>query len=114
MAVSIPHKKYFRIGEVSSLTGLEPHVLRFWETEFRELSPRKDGGNQRLYTHQDVETILEIKRLLYEEHFTIAGARKRLEEPEGGAQSDSVADEFLKERLRGVKEELEAIRKLLL
>jgi DNA-binding transcriptional MerR regulator len=73
--VEIPNKLYFRIGDVSKLAGVEPYVLRFWESEFPMLNPKKSGTNQRLYRRKDVETILEIKHLLYEKRFTIEGAR---------------------------------------
>ncbi len=74
----IPDKQYFKIGEVSDLTQLEPYVLRYWETEFKMIRPVRFGSNQRMYRRKDVEIILEIKKLLYEEGFTIAGARKKL------------------------------------
>ncbi len=74
----IPDKQYFKIGEVSGLTKLEPYVLRYWETEFKAIRPVRFGFNQRMYRRKDVETILEIKKLLYDEGFTIAGARKKL------------------------------------
>src|SRR5438309_8781796 len=75
----IPDKLYFRIGEVSRLAGVKPYVLRYWETEFPAIAPRKSGTGHRLYRRKDVETVLEIKRLLYEKRFTIEGARKALE-----------------------------------
>ena len=75
----IPDKLYFRIGEVSRLAGVKSYVLRFWETEFPGLSPRKSGRDHRLYRRKDVELVFEIKRLLYEKRFTIEGARKHLE-----------------------------------
>jgi DNA-binding transcriptional MerR regulator len=75
----IPDKLYFRIGEVARLAGIKPYVLRFWETEFPTLGPRKSGTGHRLYRRKDVELVLEIKRLLYEKRFTIEGARKTLE-----------------------------------
>ena len=75
----IPDKLYFRIGEVARLAGIKPYVLRFWETEFPGLGPKKSGTGHRLYRRKDVETVLEIKRLLYEQRFTIEGARKFLE-----------------------------------
>src|SRR5271170_6535486 len=75
----IPDKLYFRIGEVARLAGIKPYVLRFWETEFSSLGPRKSGTGHRLYRRKDVELVLEIKRLLYEQRFTIEGARKFLE-----------------------------------
>jgi DNA-binding transcriptional MerR regulator len=75
----IPDKLYFRIGEVARLAGIKPYVLRFWETEFAALGPRKTGTGHRLYRRKDVELVLEIKRLLYEKRFTIEGARRFLE-----------------------------------
>jgi len=74
----IPNKLYFKIGEVARLTGVKPYVLRYWETEFTGLGPKKSGTNQRQYRRKDVELVLEIKRLLYEKRFTIEGARKHL------------------------------------
>ena len=74
----IPNKQYFKIGEVSTLTQLEAYVLRYWETEFKMIRPVRFGSNQRMYRRKDVEIIFEIKKLLYEEGFTIAGARKKL------------------------------------
>src|ERR1700674_2977091 len=74
----IPDKLYFRIGEVARLAGIKPYVLRFWETEFPSLGPRKSGTGHRLYRRKDVELVLEIKRLLYDQRFTIEGARKFL------------------------------------
>ena len=78
-AQEIPDKLYFRIGEVARLAGIKPYVLRFWETEFPTLGPKKTGTGHRLYRRRDVELVLEIKRLLYEKRFTIEGARKTLE-----------------------------------
>lgn len=74
----IPDKIYFRIGEVARLVGVPPYVLRYWETEFPEIAPKKFGTNHRQYRRKDVETVLEIKRLLYDRRFTIEGARKHL------------------------------------
>jgi len=71
----IPNKLYFRIGEVARLTGVKPYVLRYWETEFPMLHPKKSGTNHRLFRRKDVELLLEIKTLLYEKRFTIEGAR---------------------------------------
>jgi DNA-binding transcriptional MerR regulator len=75
---SIPEKSLFRIGEVSRLTATKTFVLRYWETEFPTLQPAKSPSGHRLYRREDIETVFEIKRLLYEEGFTIAGARKHL------------------------------------
>ena len=77
-AVVIPEKLYFRIGEVAELCRLPAYVLRFWETEFPQLKPVKSSTGQRMYRHKDVESVLHIKKLLYEEGFTIAGARQHL------------------------------------
>src|ERR1700753_1406885 len=74
----IPDKLYFKIGEVSELLGVEPYVLRYWETEFAVLSPKKSGTGHRLYRRKDVELLLRIKHLLYEKKFTIEGARQAL------------------------------------
>src|SRR6202790_5796536 len=78
-AEEIPDKLYFRIGEVARLAAIKPYVLRFWETEFAGLGPKKSGTGHRLYRRKDVELVLEIKRLLYDQRFTIEGARKLLE-----------------------------------
>ncbi|MFL6466904.1 MAG: MerR family transcriptional regulator [Pyrinomonadaceae bacterium] len=77
-AVMIPEKIYFKIGEVCDIVGVQAHVLRYWETEFSMLSPQKNRSGQRSYRRKDVETALRIKQLLYDEMFTIAGARKKL------------------------------------
>ena len=76
----IPNKLYFKIGEVAHLVGVEPYVLRYWETEFPDIHPVKSKTNQRLYRRKDLETVLKIRTLLYKEGFTIEGARKRIRE----------------------------------
>jgi DNA-binding transcriptional MerR regulator len=85
-SVEIPEKAYYRIGEVSRLTATKAFVLRYWETEFPMLQPIKSSKGQRRYRRQDIETVLAIKRLLYDEGFTIAGARRYLKEGNGGGQ----------------------------
>ncbi len=75
----IPNKLFFKIGEVCEITDTQPYVLRYWESEFPALAPAKNSSGQRIYRRRDIETILRIKQLLYEEGFTIAGAKKRLE-----------------------------------
>lgn len=75
----IPDKLYFRIGEVARLAGIKPYVLRFWETEFPALDPKKSGTGHRLFRRKEVQLVLEIKRLLYEKRYTIEGARKFLD-----------------------------------
>src|SRR6185503_2496913 len=74
-------KLYYRIGEVSEIVGVQPHVLRYWETEFRTIRPQKSSKGQRVYSRRDVEKLLRVKDLLKNQGFTIAGARKRLSEP---------------------------------
>ncbi len=88
-AREIPEKSLFRIGEVSRLTATKAFVLRYWESEFPVLQPVKSPSGHRLYRREDIETIFEIKRLLYDEGFTIAGARKHLAEQNGGEQEAS-------------------------
>lgn len=76
--MQIPDKMFFRIGEVSGITGVKPYVLRYWESEFRLLRPSKNKSGQRVYRRRDVETVIEIKELLHQRKFTIAGAKKWL------------------------------------
>ncbi len=83
----LPVKLYYRIGEVSEIVGVEPHVLRYWETEFRSIRPQKSRKGQRIYSRRDVDKLLKVKDLLYAHGFTIAGARKRLRE--GGAEPET-------------------------
>ncbi len=91
-----PSKLFYRIGEVSRLTGLEPHVLRYWESEFPQLKPDKGMSGQRLYKKKDVDHVLRIKRLLYNEGYTISGARRKLKgkEEEVGTVLDSATKEL--------------------
>ena len=79
MQKQIPNKLFFKIGEVCKITDTQPYVLRYWESEFPSLAPAKNSSGQRIYRRRDIETVLRIKQLLYEEGFTIAGAKKRLE-----------------------------------
>ncbi len=76
---SLPPKLYFRIGEVAGLVGVEPHVLRYWEREFRSIRPTKSAKGQRVYSRRDVENLMRVRELLYAEGFTIAGAKKKLQ-----------------------------------
>ena len=118
----IPDKLYFKIGEVSRITGVEPYVLRYWESEFPTIQPVK-LRNQRRYRKRDIESILEIRRLLYEERFTIAGARKRLKDgrrEERGERSEAVpqlelelASPEARKLVEHVKKELAIIRGML-
>ena len=92
MADAIPRKLFYKIGEVCQLTGTQPYVLRFWESEFPQLAPTKSRTGQRLYRRKDIDLVLEIKTLLYQEGFTIAGARKKLGMPEGQQGIDDLFD----------------------
>ena len=88
---AIPAKRYFTIGEVSELCGVKPHVLRYWEQEFTQLKPLKRRGNRRYYQHHEVLLIRRIRELLYEQGFTISGARNRLDESLSAASARSAA-----------------------
>jgi len=114
-AVAIPDKLYFRIGEVSEMAQTKPYVLRYWETEFPTLKPVKSRSGHRLYRRQDVETIFEIKRLLYEKGFTIAGARKQLagNSREAAEQKHLFRSTLDGMQLRSIKRELESILTIL-
>ena len=111
MAVVIPDKLYFKIGEVSSLLDLKPHVLRYWETEFDILNPGKAPSRHRLYRRKDVELLLQIKQLLHIEGYTIEGARKKLKqrEPEPRARPDAEYSETLLK----IRDELISLRDML-
>lgn len=100
-------KIYYRIGEVAEIVGVEPHVLRYWETEFRSVRPQKSAKGQRVYTRGHIETLLKVKELLYGHRFTIAGARARLRQ--GGVEPAGTDDPSVEEAQR-LKETLLAIR----
>ncbi|MAE96219.1 MAG: MerR family transcriptional regulator [Deltaproteobacteria bacterium] len=111
-------KIYYRIGEVSRITDVKPYVLRYWESEFRWMAPAKSRSKQRLYRKRDIEVIQLIKRLLYEERFTIAGARKKLRELGVGRALDApqlemALEEDPRAQLRRIRNELQEIRGLL-
>lgn len=118
-AAAIPDKLFFRIGEASRLLGLPPHVLRYWEKEFPALAPEKSSGGQRLYRRKDLELLLMIKHLLYEQKFTIAGARQYLAQrrnrPGVGRSSQQQASLFgdAGAGLRQIRQELAALIELL-
>ena len=98
MRAQLPPKLYYRIGEVAGILGVEPHVLRYWETEFRSVRPQKSAKGQRVYSRRDVETLLKVKELLYAHRFTIEGARKKLRE--GGVEPTDPGDPTLVEARR--------------
>jgi DNA-binding transcriptional MerR regulator len=92
MDFQIPDKLYYKIGEVAKFTGVKTHVLRYWETEFKAIRPNKSRSNQRLYRKRDVDLILHLKDLLYNQGFTIAGARKKLREKSPKKVATSAAE----------------------
>jgi len=125
---AIPGKRYFTIGEVSDLCGVKPHVLRYWEQEFPQLKPVKRRGNRRYYQHEDVVMVRRIRSLLYDQGFTIGGARQRLKDqlklgseiPETIAQAPSANAPMHQQepvtrgtQIRQVRDELESLLKLL-
>jgi DNA-binding transcriptional MerR regulator len=96
-------KRYFRIGEVSRIVGVEPYVLRYWESEFPQIRPNRANTNQRTYQKKDLEVIMEIKRLLYEEKLTIEGARQKLrQKKEGGGLVDRAIIAEIKGNLQDI------------
>ena len=97
MAKQVPQKLFYKIGEVCELTDTQPYVLRFWESEFPQLAPQKNRSGQRMYRREDIATVERIKALLYDEGFTIAGARKRLESDETGEPATSPEADVLPE-----------------
>lgn len=104
----IPAKRYFTIGEVSELCGVKPHVLRYWEQEFNQLKPVKRRGNRRYYQHHEVLLVRRIRELLYNQSFTISGARNRLDE--GGAIELAAVDaNELPKKATGLRGELQAV-----
>lgn len=104
----IPAKRYFTIGEVSELCSVKPHVLRYWEQEFSNLNPVKRRGNRRYYQRHDVLMIRQIRSLLYDQGFTIGGARQRLEGESGKAET-SITGQVIKQ----VRQELEEVLSIL-
>ena len=110
----IAKKMYYSIGEVCALTGLKPHVLRYWESQFAVLNPTKNRAGNRVYRSKEIETILLVKHLLYDEKYTIEGANQRLLDMRGegvlqGERQDVLGPEFLD----GITKELEGLRKIL-
>jgi DNA-binding transcriptional MerR regulator len=110
-ASPVPDKAYFRIGEVARILGVKPYVLRYWESEFKTIRPQKSRSQQRLYRRRDVELLLRIKKLLYEERFTIAGARRKLRD-EGGADIELNESDAPEERAPTSKPNRELLNRL--
>jgi DNA-binding transcriptional MerR regulator len=114
---TIPEKLYYKIGEVSQITGIEPYVLRYWESEFKIINPVRTNSKQRLYRKRDLELILEVKKLLYREKFTIAGAKKRLQEIRGLREKQlslELPEKKYYDGLLRVQKDLQDLRGLLL
>ena len=108
----IPAKRYFTIGEVSELCGVKPHVLRYWEQEFTQLKPVKRRGNRRYYQHHEVLLVRRIRELLYNQGFTISGARNRLDEGDVGHGDEGLKIEAAAP-VSGLRQELQSIIALL-
>ncbi len=106
----LPDKLFFSIREVSEICGVEPHVLRYWETEFKHLKPVKKSGNRRFYRQRDVYTVFQIKHLLYDMNFTIRGAKKRLLD---GDMSEIVEQQDVQQTLKSIRQELALVADLL-
>jgi DNA-binding transcriptional MerR regulator len=108
---AIPTKLYYRIGEVAEIVGVEPHVLRYWETEFRSIRPQKSRSGQRVYSRRDVDKLIKVRDLLYSQGFTIAGARKKLQhsgqEPTQVDEPAMLAARSMRETLLQLREEVE-------
>ena len=110
---TIPAKRYFTIGEVSDLCGVKPHVLRYWEQEFTQLKPVKRRGNRRYYQHHEVLLIRKIRELLYEQGFTISGARNRLSDGRETPQDPDAAVRLTAAELQSLRAELRSVQELL-
>lgn len=114
--LQIPDKLYFKIGEVADITDVKPYVLRYWENEFKIISPKKSLKNQRVYTKKDIELILEIKRLLYKEKYTLEGAKKKVKELRSTLSKQtefSFKEDNIRSSLKSIRNELDSIKKLL-
>jgi len=109
----IPAKRYFTIGEVSDLCLVKPHVLRYWEQEFTQLKPMKRRGNRRYYQHHEVMLIRRIRHLLYEEGYTIAGARNRLSRGQDQPYDQDAAVRLSASEFQSLREDLNNVKKLL-
>jgi DNA-binding transcriptional MerR regulator len=111
METIIPEKAYFRIGEVSKIVNVEPYVIRYWETEFKTISPVRTKTAQRLYRKKDVQELLAIKNLLYTQRFTIDGAKKQLQRTRGSVDTESKNSD--KQKLNLIRQELQKIRSMM-
>jgi DNA-binding transcriptional MerR regulator len=114
--MQIPDKLYFKIGEVASITKVKPYVLRYWESEFKIITPKKSLTRQRVYSKRDIEVILEIKRLLYKEKYTLEGAKKRIRKIQAEDKKQlgiPFPDENYAKTIKTIRSELKSISKML-
>ena len=112
----IPEKLYYKIGEVARITNVKPYVLRYWESEFKIISPKKSLTKQRVYGKRDLELILEIKKLLYNEKFTLEGAKKKIKQIQAERARQlglPFQDQRFQTALTNIKKELHSIKKML-
>ncbi|MFQ5328697.1 MAG: MerR family transcriptional regulator [Thermodesulfobacteriota bacterium] len=112
----IPDRLYFKIGAVSKIADIKPYILRYWESEFDMIRPQKTGSNQRVYRRKDVQLILEIKRLIYKEKFTLEGAKKRiraLQKEKGSQLAMSFPEKQYKKALKEIRKELSSIKEMI-
>ena len=110
----IARKTYYSIGEVSSLTGLKAHVLRYWESQFDMISPNKNRGGSRVYRMRDIESVLLVKHLLYEKRFTVEGAKRELKEMRGAGRADEARSVHTDPAvLQSIKKEIASLREVL-
>jgi DNA-binding transcriptional MerR regulator len=103
----LPQKLYYRIGEVAELVGVEPHVLRYWEREFRNIRPTKSAKGQRVYSRRDVENLVRVRELLYAQGFTIAGAKRKLQESDTARAPANDSDQRTREQLLALRADIE-------
>src|SRR4030065_2836185 len=116
LMTQIPEKLYFKIGEVSEITEVKPYILRYWENEFKIISPKKSSTKQRVYSRRDVDLIIEIKKLLYKEKFTLEGAKKRIKELQAEKAKQlgfPFREESYRSTLNSIKKELHSISRIL-
>lgn len=113
MSRTPPVKLYYRIGEVAQAVGVQPHVLRYWESEFGAIRPQKSARGQRVYSHKDLEKLLRVKELLHTDGYTIAGAKKKLREAEEPGQVSRLSAIKIRENLTALRSEIQAELKVL-
>ena len=113
MGPDLPDKLFFSIGETSEKTGIKPYILRYWESEFKLLHPEKDAAGQRIYKKKDIETIFRLKKMLYEEGYTIAGAKKKLKKAQKREGEKEVKSQKIRTKKQQIKRELKGLLDIL-